>query len=359
MNSDKVIDLTTETTQTTGLDASDSKPLSVSSYELPPSSFLSVETRKALKQSEINYKDYAQKIAQSCPSLEQASEDAIPAIRQRQAELFYSSPLYTNMTNRYKVAMTPETIAGVYTEVFTPAEGVPTRNQKQVLINLHGGGFTSGARTMSHLESIPIAAIGKVKVISIDYRMAPEHQFPAASEDVVAVYKALLQDYQPENIGIYGCSAGAILTAQSIACLQQQGVPLPGAVGMSCAAAYYWSEGDSGYTVASMVAFPIEGPEKHSYFGTLNPDNIEQVFPGKSTKALAKFPASLLMSSTRDYALSSVVHTHAQLNRLGVEASLHVWEGLDHAFLYDPELPESREAYSVIVNFFDKHLDKF
>jgi monoterpene epsilon-lactone hydrolase len=53
-----------------------------------------------------------------------------------------------------------------------------------------------------------------------------------------------------------------------------------------------------------------------------------------------------------------VVQTHSELVRLGVEAELHVWEGLGHAFFFNPELPQSREMYDVTVKFFDKHLGK-
>jgi monoterpene epsilon-lactone hydrolase len=58
----------------------------------------------------------------------------------------------------------------------------------------------------------------------------------------------------------------------------------------------------------------------------------------------------------QDFALSEVVVTHAQLIRLGVQADLHVWEGMSSIFTNDPEFPESREAYNVTVQFFDKHL---
>jgi len=73
---------------------------------------------------------------------------------------------------------------------------------------------------------------------------------------------------------------------------------------------------------------------------------------------MAKFPPSLLVATTRDVALSSVVVTHSQLVRLGVDAELHVWEGLGHTFYTDPDLPESREVHDVVIGFFDRHLGK-
>jgi acetyl esterase/lipase len=82
------------------------------------------------------------------------------------------------------------------------------------------------------------------------------------------------------------------------------------------------------------------------------------VFPARSEEVLARFPPSLLIASSRDQALSSVIHTHSRLVALGVDAELHVWEGLGHAFFFVPDLAESREVYDVTVRFFDRHLGK-
>ena len=75
-----------------------------------------------------------------------------------------------------------------------------------------------------------------IQVITVDYREAPEHAFPAASEDVATVYRDLLKQYDPKSIGIYGISAGGFLTAQTVAWLQQENLPMPGAIGIFSAA---------------------------------------------------------------------------------------------------------------------------
>ncbi|MBI4166876.1 MAG: alpha/beta hydrolase fold domain-containing protein, partial [Acidobacteria bacterium] len=225
-----------------------------------------------------------------------------------------------------------------------------------VLINVHGGHFEGGSRIASHLESIPIAVVGKIKVISIDYRMAPEYTFPAASEDVAAVYRELLKTYKPQNIGLYGSSAGGLLAAESIAWFDKHALPLPGAVGMLAGAATYYQEGDSGRIVTAIEGSPLElPPPVHPYFKGTDPANA-LAFPSRSPELMAKFPPSLLIASTRDITLSSVAYTHGQLVRLGVEAELHVWDGLGHVFYFDPSLPESREVYDVIIHFFQRHL---
>jgi acetyl esterase/lipase len=209
------------------------------------------------------------------------------------------------------------------------------------------------------MESVPIASIGKIKVVSVDYRQAPEYEFPAASEDVAKVYRELLKTYKPANIGIYGCSAGGLLTAESIALFQKEQLPLPGAVGMLCEGAVYWTEGDAG-RISAAHGWWRTGDEigANPYFKHANA-NDPLAFPARSTEVMARFPRSLLIAGTRDVALSSVVYTHSLLVAQGVDAELHIWEGVGHGFFFrDPDLPQSREVYSVIVKFFDNHLGK-
>jgi monoterpene epsilon-lactone hydrolase len=119
-------------------------------------------------------------------------------------------------------------IAGVPVRIVTP-EGLPDANRDKVLLNLHGGGFNSDSG--SYTESIPIAGYAKIKVVAVLYRLAPEHPFPAAVDDSVAVYKELLKTYKPEHIVIYGTSAGAILTAEVAAKLKQLGAAAAGGAG--------------------------------------------------------------------------------------------------------------------------------
>ena len=200
-----------------------------------------------------------------------------------------------------------------------------------------------------------MASLAGIKVISIDYRLAPEHEFPAATEDVVAVYRDLLNHYPATCIGIYGCSAGGLLTAQAVACLQKVGLPLPGAIGMLFGAGSFWTEGDTGAFRPLFAGAPLEGSREHPYFRNTDP-NDPLAFPLRSADVLGRFPPSLLVSATRDHALSSVVQTHSSLIRLGVEARLHVWEGLGHAFFFEPDLPQSREVYEIATRFFAGHL---
>ena len=147
----------------------------------------------------------------------------------------------------FAVKLDDQKIAGVHAFVSTRPGGVAAANKERVLIELHGGGFSGCWPGCAELESRPSAALGAIKVVSLDYREGPDHKFPAASEDVAAVYKELLKTNQPENIGIYGCSAGGMLTAESVAWFQKHALPRPGAIGIFSASAGEFG-GDAAYT---------------------------------------------------------------------------------------------------------------
>jgi len=82
------------------------------------------------------------------------------------------------------------------------------------------------------------------------------------------------------------------------------------------------------------------------------------ISPANSLSVLAKFPPTLVVTGTRGMELSGAVYTHSRLVKAGVDAQLNVWEGMFHGFFYNPDVPESRDCYDVIIKFFDRHLGK-
>jgi epsilon-lactone hydrolase len=256
-----------------------------------------------------------------------------------------------------------EKIGGVHAFVYTPKDGISARNKKRVLINLHGGGFSGCWPGCAELESMPVAALGQIQVVSVDYRQGPDNKFPAASEDVAAVYQELLKTHKPQNIGIYGCSAGGMQTAMSVAWFQAHSLPAPAAIGIFCASAGGIFGGDALYTAIPLGEARLSSPiapgvrPPLSYFSETDPKD-PLVSPINSSEVLAKFPPTLIITGTRGFELSSALYTHEQLVKLGVEAELHVWEGLFHGFFYNADVPESKDALNVIVKFFDRHLGR-
>lgn len=259
----------------------------------------------------------------------------------------------------YAVEIRAETIAGVQTDIITPKGGVAPRNRNRVLINLHGGAFAWGARDGGQAESIPVAALGVIEVITVDYREGPENHFPAASEDVAKIYTELLKTYRPENIGIFGCSAGGVLTAESLAWFQRHDLPRPGAIAMLCSGAKSFT-GDSAYLVPILNGEPaLKDPPGRltvlPYFTGVDAKD-PLVLPGVSDSVMAQFPPTAILTGTRDFAMSAALDTANQLGRLGVEVDLHVWDGMSHAFMMLSQLPEAREANLAVAKFFERHL---
>jgi len=254
-----------------------------------------------------------------------------------------------------------EKIAGVHVYTYVPKAGIAADNRSRILINLHGGGFSGCWPGCAQLESMPISALMRIKVVTVDYREGPDYKFPAASEDVAKVYTELLKTYKPANIGIYGCSAGGMLTAMSLAWFQLHHLPTPGADGIFCASAGAFG-GDAAY-----IAFPLGearmpaanpiGQRRLGYFSDADmKDPLVQ--PSTSPAILAKFPPSLILTATRDFAMSGAINTDVLLTKAGVDSELHVWDGLFHGFFYDVDVPESKEAFAIITKFFDRHLGK-
>jgi acetyl esterase/lipase len=258
----------------------------------------------------------------------------------------------------YPVNVEESTTAGVRTDIITPLT-MPSENKGRVLINLHGGGFNSDSGSL--IEGVPISNLAKMKVVSVYYRLAPENPFPAAVDDGVAVYKELLKTYKPRSIGIFGTSAGAILTCEVTVKLKQLGLPLPGALGVFSSLADFSRPGDS-RQIFTLNGFPgeLKPTDPHHL-----PDNE---YVGKTDRKdpvlsplyadLNGWPPSLLVTSTRDLLLSDTAIFHRALLRAGDDSQLVVFEALPHAFWYHFQLPETREALELMAKFLDTKVER-
>jgi epsilon-lactone hydrolase len=254
----------------------------------------------------------------------------------------------------YPVNIEETTTAGIRTDIITPLS-IPGENRTRVLINLHGGGFNSDSGSL--IEGVPIANLAKIKVVSVYYRLAPENPFPAAVDDVVAVYKELLKTYKPKSIGIFGTSAGAILTAEVTSKLKQLGLPLPGALGMFSGLADFSRAGDS-WQLFTLNGFPgalepTDAKHPHDSEYSAKTDRKDPVLSPLFSD-LQGWPPSLSVTSTRDILLSSTTIFHRALLRSGNDAQLVVFEALPHAFWYHFQLPETKEALELMAKFFDE-----
>jgi acetyl esterase/lipase len=257
----------------------------------------------------------------------------------------------------YPVHVESQSIAGVPVRVITPLE-VPADRRDRVLINLHGGGFNSDSGSLT--ETVPIANLTQTKVIAVLYRLAPEHPFPAAVDDAVAVYREALKTYKPGKIAIYGTSAGAILTGEVAAKIKQLGLPLPGALGIFSGFGDFDHVGDSQamYALAGLSGHldpPAPPPTDKEYVRETNPRDpvLSPIYAD-----LHGMPPTLFITRGRDMLLSGTTILHRAFLRDDVDARLVVFEALPHAFWNNAELPESKEAYGIMAKFFDRELGR-
>ena len=225
-----------------------------------------------------------------------------------------------------------------------------------VVLNLHGGGYALNGGMASLYTAIPLADALGVPVVSVDYRMPPDHPFPAAVEDAVAAYRALLETRAPEQIAIYGLSAGGGLAAATTLAIREAGLPLPSGVAMNSPWADLAEVGDSGITllcqdpvlpgtdgvIEALAAF---------YAGEASLDD-PLVSPVHGDYAEG-FPPALLVTGTRDIMLSNTVRLHQAMRQAGADADLLVFEGMWHAFW---GVPEADDAFSAITAFLRERL---
>jgi acetyl esterase/lipase len=250
---------------------------------------------------------------------------------------------------RHDVTITDDVIGGVPVRRIVRASGKIDRSK--VLINVHGGGFATDSGSLT--ENIPIAAMSGIEVIAALYRFAPEHPFPAAVDDALAVYRAALEGHEPRNIGVYGTSAGAVIGPQLLMRLKAEGLPLPGALGVFSGEPDMVGTADSLRIFADSFQGNLLVDAKWAYVGETDPrDPLISPIYGD----LSGFPPTLCMSSGRDVLLSGTVNLHRALTDADVTADLVVYDGLPHAFWATMLAPECDDAFKRMTRFFAKRL---
>ncbi|HEV7618266.1 MAG TPA: alpha/beta hydrolase [Burkholderiaceae bacterium] len=262
------------------------------------------------------------------------------------------------MRERLHVTVKPGTMDGVRVNVVTP-DVIPPEHRDKLLIHVHGGCYVLFPGESGTTEAIMMAGLGHYKVISVDYRMPPEGYFPAALDDAMTVYKAALKTAAPDNMAVFGTSAGGALVLEMMLQAKQMGLPLPGAIAPGTPMADVTKTGDTFYTnemvdnvLVSRDGFCDAGTKVYAHGHNLKDPLLSPVYGD-----MHGFPPAILTTGTRDLLLSNTVRVHRKLREAGVDAQLEVYEGQSHAqYQRDDRVPENREAFGEITAFFDKHL---
>jgi len=270
------------------------------------------------------------------------------------------APARQEAREKLGVTIEPTVIGGVKAFVLSPKE-MPPANRNRLLVHVHGGGYVYNPGEAGTGEATLMAGYGGFKVISFDYRMPPDHPYPAAMDDAMAVWKEAIKLQDPRNMAIFGTSTGGGMTLAMILRAKQEGLPLPAAIAPGTPWSDLTETGDSYKTNEWLdnVLVSYSGYLSHAAKLYANGHDLKDPQLSPIYGDFSGFPPAILTSGTRDLFLSLTVMTHRKLRRAGVEAELQVFEGMSHAqYNFDPYAPETKETFTEIARFFDRHLGK-
>jgi monoterpene epsilon-lactone hydrolase len=258
------------------------------------------------------------------------------------------------------VSVEQTTMAGVNVYILTP-KAIPVTNKDRLLLHFHGGIRVFNPGEAGTREAVLMAGFAGYKVISVDYRMPPDHPFPATLDDAVAVYRELLKSNKPENIGIFGTSAGGSLTFTTLLRAKMEGLPMPGAIAPATPTVDLTKTGDSLFTNAMVdnMLGTQDGFIRATALLYANGRELKDPLLSPIYGDMHGFPPTILTSGTRDLYLSNTVRMHRKLRAAGIEAVLQIWEGQSHTqYMIDVTAPETKEYHEEVARFFAQHLGR-
>jgi epsilon-lactone hydrolase len=229
--------------------------------------------------------------------------------------------------------------------------------EDKAILYFHGGGFRIGSVT-SHRDLIAqIALASGCRVLAINYRLAPEHRFPAALDDALAAYGWLFdRGLKPDNVAFAGDSAGGNLALAAMLALRERGLPLP----VSAVLMSPWTDlaatGESYVTRADADPIhqrPMILALAKNYLGGQGDPCDPLVSPLYAD--LTGLPPLLIQVGDRETVLDDSVMFTDIARAAGVDVSLEVWDGMIHVFQMF-ELPEAHQAIASIAGFLSRHL---
>lgn len=235
----------------------------------------------------------------------------------------------------------------------------PNAVRDRVVMYLHGGGYVFGSAKSHAALAAQLSASAQARVLFVEYRLAPEHPFPAAIEDSVAAYRWLLaQGFTPAHIAIGGDSAGGGLTFATLLSIKQAGLPMP-----ACAITLSpWvdmeASGESMKTKAAEDPI-VQMPLLQQLVGMVFPNgNLRDPLASPLHGDLQGLPPLLIQVGSRECLLDDAVRIAERAKRAGVPAELDIWPGQIHVFqVFCPRLDEGLEAIDKLGAFIRSHTE--
>lgn len=265
-------------------------------------------------------------------------------------------PLSKALAVKLGVTLTDDQVGGVPVVRLRPAGYKPNG---RLLIYLHGGAYTFFSAHSRLGPAALVAAATGDEVISVDYTVAPKGNWKIVTDQMIAVWRALLATgIKPGHIGIFGDSAGAGLAVGSTLKMRDLGLPLPGVLYLMSPESDITATGD---TFQTLVGFdPTVDPKSSGWSADVYAAPEDQKNPyvspvyGDYTKA---FPPTLIQGGTREVLLSDFVRQYQVIRGGGHVAVLDLYEGMPHVFQsVTPTSPESRTAIARAASFLTEHL---
>jgi monoterpene epsilon-lactone hydrolase len=222
-------------------------------------------------------------------------------------------------------------------------DGRQARLARVAYFDVHGGGFVAGGGEMCQLLTKLRAMDYGIDVFSVDYRLFPDHPYPAGLDDCLAGYREVLKTYDASDLVVAGASAGGNLAAGLMLRARDEGLPLPAALLLLTPGVDLTLSGDSQQTNRFLDLNLYGGAEYlPSYAGAEDPRHpyVSPLF-GDFSKG---WPPTLLSTGTRDLLLSDTVRMHRALRRAGVAAELHITEAGPHGGFMGANAPEDAEV---------------
>jgi acetyl esterase/lipase len=228
----------------------------------------------------------------------------------------------------------------------TPAGVEPS--DRRVYFDIHGGALIMCGGEVCRAIAASTARMLGARVVAVDYRMAPEHPFPAGLDDCLAFYRRLLRDHDPREIIVGGASAGGNLAAATVLRARDEGLPPPAAAVLISPELDLTESGDSFFTNGGIDGLGSLMPANRLYGG--GRDLADPLISPLFGDVAAGFPPTLLTAGTRDLFLSNAVRMHRKLRAAGVPAELHVMEAAPHGG-FGGGTPEEAELDAEVRRF--------
>jgi acetyl esterase/lipase len=235
--------------------------------------------------------------------------------------------------------------------VATPASDFDTRG---ACIDLHGGAFVVGGGEACRVGAQMQADRLGIRCYGVDYRMPPEHPYPAALDDCMAAYGYVLGRHAPQDIVVGGRSAGGNLAAATILRARDEGLPSPAAVVLLSPELDLTESGDS-FQVNQMADVVLPRPLMLNNLLYANGHDLSHPYLSPLFGSLDTFPPTFLQSGTRDLFLSNAVRMHRSLRRAGVAVEIHIFEAMPHGGFMGGT-PEDAELAQEVARFVKDHL---